>query len=46
MIQAYLAPPPRTRIICLDELGPLAVKSYPGAEWRRDPMRRATFEPD
>ena len=32
-------------MICLDELGPLAVKTYPGAEWQLGPGR-ATFEPD
>ncbi len=32
-------------MICIDELGPLAVKTYPGAEWKRGRMR-ATFEPD
>ena len=34
-----------TRVICLDELGPLAVKTYPGAEWKGG-TQRATFEPD
>ena len=32
-------------MICIDELGPLAVKTYPGAEWKAGPGR-ATFEPD
>ena len=32
-------------MICLDELGPLAVKTYPGAEWKVG-SDRATFEPD
>ncbi len=32
-------------MICIDELGPLAVKTYPGAEWKVGPDR-ATFEPD
>lgn len=32
-------------MICVDELGPLAVKTYPGAEWKPGPDR-ATFEPD
>ena len=32
-------------MICVDELGPLAVKTYPGAEWKPGPGR-ATFEPD
>lgn len=40
-----MAPPPRTRVICVDELGPLAVKTYPGAEWKAG-SHRATFEPD
>jgi transposase len=38
-------PPPRTRVICIDEMGPLAVKTYPGEEWLQGD-RRATFEPD
>jgi transposase len=40
-----VAPPPRTRVICLDEMGPLAVKTYPGEEWKVG-RKRATFEPD
>jgi transposase len=32
-------------VICLDELGPIAVKTYPGEEWKEGP-NRATFEPD
>jgi transposase len=32
-------------VICLDELGPLAVKTYPGEAYVRR-GRRATFEPD
>jgi hypothetical protein len=32
-------------VICLDELGPLAVKTYPGSEWVAN-RSRATFEPD
>lgn len=38
-------PPPRTRVICIDEMGPLAVKTYPGEEWLQGD-HRATFEPD
>jgi transposase len=34
-----------TRVICLDELGPLAVKTYPGETWQAGPYR-ATFAPD
>lgn len=45
MIQAYVAPPPRTRVICIDEMGPIAAKTYPGEEWKQGPYR-ATFEPD
>jgi hypothetical protein len=33
VIQAYTAPPFATRVICIDELGPIAVKTDPGAEW-------------
>jgi hypothetical protein len=40
-----LLPPPRTRVICVDELGPLAAKTYPGEEWQRG-CHRATYEPD
>ncbi len=40
-----MAPLPRTRVICIDELGPLAVKTYPGATWQAG-LERATFEPD
>jgi len=29
----------------VDELGPIAVKTYPGEEWKRGP-HRATYEPD
>lgn len=32
-------------MICIDELGPLAVKTYPGAVWHQG-NTRATFEPD
>ena len=40
-----MAPPARTRVICVDELGPLAVKTYPGEVWQPG-RNRATFEPD
>jgi transposase len=36
---------PDTRVICIDELGPLSAKTYPGEEWKATPYR-ATFEPD
>jgi len=32
-------------VICVDELGPLTVKTYPGEEWLQGD-HRATFEPD
>lgn len=32
-------------MICVDEMGPIAVKTYPGAEWKRG-KHRATFAPD
>ena len=32
-------------MICVDELGPISVKTYPGEEWKLGP-NRATFEPD
>lgn len=44
-MRAYTAPPDGCRVICIDELGPLAVKTYPG-EFYVPAERRATFEPD
>lgn len=32
-------------MICVDEMGPVAAKTYPGEEWKCGPYR-ATFEPD
>jgi hypothetical protein len=32
-------------VVCVVELGPLAVTTYPGEEWKVGP-ERATFEPD
>lgn len=32
-------------MICVDEMGPIAVKTYPGEEWKVG-RNRATFEPD
>ena len=40
-----MTPLPRTRVICVDEMGPIAVKTYPGEEWILG-SNRATFEPD
>jgi hypothetical protein len=40
-----VAPPPQTRVICVDEMGPIAVKTYTGEEWKLG-ANQATFEPD
>jgi transposase len=32
-------------VICVDEMGPIAVKTYPGEEWKVG-RNRATFQPD
>lgn len=32
-------------MICVDEMGPVAAKTYPGEEWKQG-RNRATFEPD
>jgi len=45
IVATYLSPPERTRVICLDELGPIAVKTYPSEEWKLA-TNRATFEPN
>lgn len=45
VIQAYIAPPPRTRVICIDEMGPVSAKTYPGETWESGPYR-AKYEPD
>ena len=36
----YQAPPPDTHVICVDEMGPTAAKTYPAARWaeRRPPV--------
>ena len=44
-MRCYCDPPEETRVICIDEMGPIAVKTYPGEEWIAGPYR-ATFEPD
>ena len=36
---------PKIRTICVDELGPLTAKTYPGEEWVLG-KSRATFQPD
>jgi DDE superfamily endonuclease len=45
IIQAYTPPIPERRVICLDELGPVSAKTYPGEAWQDGPGR-ATFAPD
>jgi transposase len=45
IIQAYTQPIPERRVICLDELGPVSAKTYPGEVWAEGPGR-ATFAPD
>jgi transposase len=45
IIQAYTQPVPGRRVICLDELGPVSAKTYPGEVWTCGPGR-ATFTPD
>lgn len=40
-----MTPLPATRVICIDEMGPLSAKTYPGETWQPGPYR-ATFEPD
>lgn len=32
-------------VICVDEMGPIAVKTFPGVEWKESP-NRAAFEPN
>jgi transposase len=32
-VSLYQQPPPQTRVICVDELGPLGAKVYPGRRW-------------
>jgi transposase len=45
IIQAYTQPVPGQRVLCLDEMGPVSAKTYPGEVWRCGPGR-ATFTPD
>jgi len=45
IIQSYISPPSHTRVICIDEMGPVSAKTYPGETWESGPYR-AKFEPD
>ena len=42
--QAYVPPAPGVRVICADQMGPIAVKTYPGEEWKAG-TKRATAPP-
>jgi transposase len=44
-VRTISARAPKRATICLDELGPLTAKTYPGKEWVFI-KQRATFEPD
>jgi hypothetical protein len=33
-VSLYQSPPPNTHVICVDEMGPTAAKTYPAARWR------------
>lgn len=33
-------------MICVDEMGPVSAKTYPGAEWKPEDGRRATYDAD
>ena len=35
----YKQPPPKTQVVCVDEMGPLGVRTYPGAHWSPQPHR-------
>ena len=39
VVGLYTAPPAGSTVICLDELGPVAAKSYPGPSWSDDAHR-------
>lgn len=40
-----MTPAPGVRVICVDEMRPIAVKTYSGEEWKVG-TNRSTFEPD
>lgn len=54
MIQAYtdaqetvgLPDTERVRVICIDEMGPVSAKTYPGAVWKDSDGLRATYDAD
>jgi transposase len=45
IIQAYTQAVPGRRVLCLDEMGPVSVKTYPSEVWTYG-SGRATFTPD
>jgi len=44
IVQIYTDPPPSSTVICLDERGPVAARSYPGPSWS-DGAHRPHFHP-
>lgn len=44
IVGLYTDPPPSSTVICLDELGPVAARSYPGPSWS-DGAHRPHFRP-
>jgi transposase len=45
IVRLYTEPPPASTVICVDELGPVAAKAYPGPSWA-DATHRPHFKPD
>jgi hypothetical protein len=45
IVRLYTAPPPDSTVVCVDELGPVAAKAYPGPAWA-DAAHRPHFRPD
>src|SRR5215468_4385636 len=44
IVQLYAAPPAGSPVLCLDELGPIAARCYPGPSWSHD-AHRPHFRP-
>jgi len=45
IVGLYTAPPPDSTVLCVDELGPVAARAYPGPSWG-DAAHRPHFTPD
>jgi transposase len=45
IVGLYADPPPGGTVVCVDELGPVAAKAYPGPSWADD-RHRPHFKPD